>query len=171
MRDLPVPGDFQAFLDLFKGESDRAVVVLGGAYLDARLEETLRTWLADDVDLDQHFRAPSGVLSSYGAKYNVAHALGALPDDLRETIKHVGAIRNHFAHHVLDAKWDHPLVQKHMDALRRAWMRPPNFDRDIYLFTILGLSGFLKACEQDSMRQMKAARAKAMELQTRERGQ
>jgi len=166
MPAIPGRDDFNEFLNLFRGESDRAAVVLGGAYLDACLEDTLRTWLADDVDVDEHFEPPNGVLSSYGAKYQLAHALGSLEDPLRADFKHIGAIRNHFAHHVLDATWANPKVQKHLRALRAStpsdWY--PGSDRDFFLIMVSVLSGLLRSCEKEPKRKaVMRAKVRALE--------
>ncbi len=155
-KKIPGRDDLREFLALFDGESDRAAVVLGGAYLDACLEETLRTWLSKDVD--EHFEPPRGFLASYGAKYLLAHALGAIDADDRKKLQHIGSIRNHFAHHVLDARWNDPGIQKHMRALRQGYGAARRFgfgDRDIYLMEVATLDRRLRDCEKENLHRMR----------------
>jgi hypothetical protein len=146
MVRIPDGDDQLAFLALFKGESGRAAAVLGGAYLDARLEETLRTWLEQDVD--ELFK-PGGALWNSRARVQVARALGAITKGYVPLFRALGDIRNHFAHHVLDATWDHPKVKRSMGTVRQITSLQDGFtDRDTYVVAVGALSAQLRGCEK-----------------------
>jgi hypothetical protein len=139
MKKLP-RGVFNLF-DLFEDESDRAAVVLAGAYVDTLLEELLRSWL--DPDSHHHLKPPNGFLSSFGSRVNVAHAIGAVPKPVRDRLKAVAGIRNHFAHNVMHAEWTHPDVQKQLGKLA-APQAAFSTDRGRFLSNVTTLSLVLR---------------------------
>jgi hypothetical protein len=110
------PHDPGQFWKLFDNETDRAAAVLGGSYLEAVLEQVIRSWMPPDHDnVVNGFFDHHGFLGTIGATKNMAFALGLVDGKEREDIQHIANIRNFFAHHVLDANtFDHEDVRKEL---------------------------------------------------------
>ena len=98
-RDARV-GDFFAALGL---ESDRGVVMLGGAILDELFDALLRSKMLADEDVLK--RAVQNLLSIYGplgsffAKIQMAYAIGCIKRQTFDDLSIIRDLRNHFAHH------------------------------------------------------------------------
>jgi DNA-binding MltR family transcriptional regulator len=88
---------YDAFAKEFETESDRAAAILAGAYLDARLSETLQEFLVDDPETLQ-LLSENGPLGTFGARSHLAFSLGFLRLSSRKDLKLIGRIRNRFAH-------------------------------------------------------------------------
>lgn len=117
-KKVRLPPDSLGYFDMFEKESDRAAAVLAASYLEAVLEEVLRTWLPPNPAVVDAFFDPlqSGFLSTLSAKKNMAYALGLVSTADRKDLQVVANVRNFFAHHVLDAdSLDSQLVK---DSLR-----------------------------------------------------
>lgn len=88
---------FNAFLDEFQRESDRAAAVLSAAYLDAKLADLLKAAFAVDskgpelLDVNQP-------LGSFGPRTTLAEAVGLITHEERQDLELVRRIRNDFAH-------------------------------------------------------------------------
>jgi hypothetical protein len=105
-----------AFWKLFEDETDRAAAVLGGSYLDAILEQVLRSWMPPNAEktVDAFFE-PHGFLGTFGARKNMAFALGIVDTEARDDIQRIANIRNFFAHHVLEAdSFDNEAVRQEL---------------------------------------------------------
>jgi DNA-binding MltR family transcriptional regulator len=86
------------FLHEFQKETDRAAAVLGGAYLESRLEELLRSKFVGPSKLVDDLLRRQGALSSFSAKISIAYAVGLISKQAAEDLHVVRDIRNHFAH-------------------------------------------------------------------------
>lgn len=96
---------------LTDGPNDRETVLIGGSLVDTTLEHMLLSWLLPDQAVEQFFNPlGSGFLSTFGAKKNLAFALALITDDERRDLERVASVRNVFAHHLLDAAFEHPKV-------------------------------------------------------------
>ncbi len=116
---LPKDDEWVALVDqIMKGTDDRAVVVLAGSLIDAVLEQLLISWLLPDDAVTQYFDPPHGFLSTSGATTNLAFALALVSHEERDDLKQVAKVRNVFAHHLLDATFEHPDVVKHLKGLK-----------------------------------------------------
>jgi hypothetical protein len=133
---------------MFRGETHRAVAVLGGAYLEALLDRVLRSCLIVDANVERLF-------ANANQKVQLAFALGLLTPQQRTNILKLQKVRNHFGHHVLDATdFDHPDVIKDLDTISvaRTWRNPHTWRddgkvygrRDIYLMSVLLMAEELK---------------------------
>lgn len=80
----------------FRGESDRVVAIVGGAYLDTLLESLLQSVFREQDEED--LLGTSGPLGSNGPRYKLAYCLGLIREHQRDDLATVGKIRNKFAH-------------------------------------------------------------------------
>jgi hypothetical protein len=102
--------DWDAWLEeLQKVEDDRAVAILGAAFLDAWLEESLRSFFVDDEEevnalLDR-------ALGNFGARIGASFSLGLVsPADLAD-LRIIQGIRNDFAHMMQGLSFEDPDVK------------------------------------------------------------
>jgi len=90
--------EFSEFLNEFNKESDKGAVLAAGAYLDERLLEMLRTFLADvkeTEDLLFGFNAPLGTFS---ARIKASYSLGLIEKNEFDELQIIRKIRNEFSH-------------------------------------------------------------------------
>jgi hypothetical protein len=110
---LPGSRDFTEFWDELTKQTDRGVGVLGGAFVDWRVTEAVRsrlpiagkpatTLLGKDGD--------EGILD-YSTKCLLAHALGLIGDVGLSDLKHIGTIRNRFAHRIAIQSFEHETIR------------------------------------------------------------
>jgi DNA-binding MltR family transcriptional regulator len=93
-------------------ESDRAVAVLAPAYLDAILEELLRSVFIPGKNADNLLSANSNSpLGTFSSRIDVAHALGLTKDDAWHDLHLLRATRNDFAHAVNAHSFDYQPVR------------------------------------------------------------
>jgi DNA-binding MltR family transcriptional regulator len=96
---LQVGGEIIAAMDEeFHDAADRVLAIVGGSYLDSLLEQILRAIFVEDKNEVDNLLAPTGVLGSNGARYQVAYCLGLLDKHQRDDLKVIAKIRNAFAH-------------------------------------------------------------------------
>jgi hypothetical protein len=88
----------------FKGESDRAAVILGAAKLDLVLRELLvRKFLPSPSGQDELFDTDKPI-STFSARINVAYRLGLIDRQFARMLHLVRRIRNDFAHEAVGAE-------------------------------------------------------------------
>ncbi|GEJ56944.1 hypothetical protein [Anaeromyxobacter diazotrophicus] len=93
---VKLPEKETEFIELFRAETDRAAGVLAVSYLEAKLDQTLRTWFLDCSEMNR-------VLGSFSAKVDLAFGMGLLKKHHAADLRSLGEIRNRFAHHVLES--------------------------------------------------------------------
>lgn len=93
--------DLDSFSARLHAESDRACAVLGGALLDAKLEELFKRRLSC---FHKELLQSMGPLGSFAARTRLARALNWINDDAQFDLDTVRRIRNDFAH-----SFDHTL--------------------------------------------------------------
>jgi len=88
------------FAKLFDYEeaSDRAVAIVGPAFLDTLLTEMLINFLVDDDKEVRRLMQPEGPLGTFGAKVSACYCLGLIGETIKADLRIVAKIRNRFAH-------------------------------------------------------------------------
>ncbi|MEB3121109.1 MAG: hypothetical protein VKL41_07780 [Snowella sp.] len=88
------------FSKLFKYEekNDRAIAIVGAAFLDTLLEHILVNFLADDEKEVKKMLKYDQPLGTYGNRITMAYCLGLIGKIIRDDLRLVGRIRNRFAH-------------------------------------------------------------------------
>src|SRR2546422_8611501 len=89
---------FAKFVDEFKGESDRAAVILGAAKLDATLGQILDRHLRPSLSSSDELLDGDSPLSTFSARIAVCYRLGLISSEFAKTLHQVRKIRNSFAH-------------------------------------------------------------------------
>ena len=116
------------FARLFRDESnDRAMVIVGGAFLEVQLEHIMLAFLVDDEKEVAKLTARDKQLGTYGGRTSALYCLGLIGPVVRDDLRLVGKIRNRFAHN-LYASFDDQAIQSWCDQLkwhRIAYMTPP----------------------------------------------
>jgi hypothetical protein len=87
--------DVTAFMDRMSSESERASAVLGGALVDAKLQDLFRRKLRCFQD---ELLEGMGPISTFSARIRLARALDWISEDARMDLDTIRKIRNDFAH-------------------------------------------------------------------------
>ncbi|MBC7820656.1 MAG: hypothetical protein IAG10_27540 [Planctomycetaceae bacterium] len=117
--------------------SDRAVAIVGPAYLDHLLSDILIEFMVDDGKEVAKLLQPEGPLGTYGSRVSACYCLGLIGGIVKADLKLVSKIRNHFAHDVR-AAFSAPKVSQWCRLLRwhkELLMREPPLDatdRDLF---------------------------------------
>jgi DNA-binding MltR family transcriptional regulator len=102
---------YNDFVGKFHDETDRAAAVLAGGYLDAFLEQALRSTLEPGAYTEQLFEG-DGSLRSFSSKISMLYALGIASESSCRDMDLIRKTRNHFAHHIWEAAFDAPPVSQ-----------------------------------------------------------
>jgi hypothetical protein len=78
--------------------SDRAVAIVGPAFLDTLLSEMLVNFLVDEEKEVQKLMQPEGPIGAFGAKISTCYCLGLIGETIKSDLRIVAKIRNRFAH-------------------------------------------------------------------------
>jgi DNA-binding MltR family transcriptional regulator len=81
--------------------SDRAVAIVGPAFLDTLLTEMLVNFLVDDKNEVHRLMQSEGPLGTFGAKVSACYCLGLIGETIKADLRIVAKIRNRFAHDLL----------------------------------------------------------------------
>ena len=95
--------DFLEFVKEFKGESDRAAVVLGASKLDQLLGMVLEKYLLPCPNSTDDLFSHNGPLGTFSSKIDLAYRLGLIDSTFCRSIHMMRKIRNSFAHEVYGA--------------------------------------------------------------------
>ncbi|MES2243295.1 MAG: MltR family transcriptional regulator [Pseudomonadota bacterium] len=103
--------DWNRMIDSFHKESDRGAAVLVGGFVENYLGVYLQSLVVDAKVADDLFQAV-GPLSSFSQRIAVARAFGFISKNDYDDLNLIRRIRNHFAHHPLEASFsESPVVQ------------------------------------------------------------
>jgi hypothetical protein len=78
--------------------SDRAVAIVGPAFLDNLLTEMLISFLVDDSTEVARLMQPEGPLGTFGSKVSACYCLGLIGETVKSDLRLVAKVRNRFAH-------------------------------------------------------------------------
>lgn len=134
-RYFRLRASFFEFVRLFDYDeaSDRAVAIVGPAFLDSLLYEILVSFLVDDEN--EVTKLLNGGLGTFGNRITTCYCLGLIGDTVKTDLRLVGKIRNRFAHEV-GASFSDPQISSWCRALK--WHRellptPPDAtDRELF---------------------------------------
>ena len=92
-RHFDLEDAMREFARLFRDDTnDRAMVIVGAAFIDTQLEHVIANFLVDDD------KEVSALLATYSGKTRLAYCLGLVGPVILEDLRLIGKIRNTFAH-------------------------------------------------------------------------
>ena len=149
-RYLQLNDALSKFHDLFiydEGD-DRAIVLIGGSYLDIVLEHILLAFFPEidkEVIRLVQYDQPLG---SFGNKVRMAYCLGLIEKIVKDDLKLIGKIRNRFTHDLYASFEDQDIISwcKELKWHKMSMMTIPPEDatiRDIYQVGVNTLITFL----------------------------
>jgi hypothetical protein len=94
---------FQKFFNEFKGETDRAAVILGAANLDSLFFHILKKLFVPVTGNVDDLLEGEAALSSFSSKIHLVYRLGLIDNHLSRALHLIRKIRNAFAHEVSSA--------------------------------------------------------------------
>lgn len=109
--------DYQSMVEHFHSETDRAAAVLAGSFLEHYLAVALKAVLKHDDETEQMF-GPFGPLSTFAQRISIAWAIGLIDEASRDEMRGIKDIRNHFAHHPLEANFEDTEIKASFRKLR-----------------------------------------------------
>jgi DNA-binding MltR family transcriptional regulator len=125
------------FSRLFKHEetNDRALVIVGAAFLDTLLEHILINFLVDDPKEVAELMRHDQPLGTYGSRIRSAYCFGLIGKTIRDDLRLVGKVRNRFAHD-LYASFEDQQIRSWCAGLKwhRTYVEPPPgvSERDLF---------------------------------------
>lgn len=126
----------------FRNESDRGAAIVGAAYLDVLLEIMIRERLKKDGPIVDRLFETNGSLGSFGARADIAFAMGLFSELVHRDLTHIRKIRNYFAHNLDTATFDDDKVRSHCidlstnARLQEAGQPPEDKPRDMFLMCL-----------------------------------
>jgi mannitol operon repressor len=111
--------DIQGLLEELRGESDRAVAIIGAALLDEWLKQLIAGFLVDDLGkVDSLPRGPLAPLGSFASRRSASYCVGLITGDEYHDLEIVRRIRNIFAHEFYGLSFSDAKVKDICAALR-----------------------------------------------------
>ena len=113
---------FFEFARLFDyGEpNDRAIAIVGAAFLDRLLAEMLANYFVDDDKESGKLLAADGPLGQFGTRTTACYCLGLIGKTVKADLRLVAKVRNRFAHEIR-IDFSDPRIKGWCEAL--AWHR------------------------------------------------
>jgi DNA-binding MltR family transcriptional regulator len=100
LRYFELRDTFSEFARLFDYDeaNDRAIAIVGPAFLDHLLTEILTSFFVDDEKETSKLLQPEGPLGTFGAKITICYSLGLIGKIIKSDLRLIAKIRNRFAH-------------------------------------------------------------------------
>lgn len=96
--------NYQETVKAFHSETDRAAAVLAGSFVECFLAKYMRSAMVPEAK-DELF-GNNGPFATYSQRVQAAHAFGMISTSAKRDLELIGKIRNHFAHHPLNAAFN-----------------------------------------------------------------
>ena len=84
----------------YQEASDRAIAIVGPAYLDTLLSDILTEFMVENSKEVSKLLQPEGPLGTYGSRIAACYCLGLVGSTVIADLRCVGKIRNKFAHDI-----------------------------------------------------------------------
>lgn len=102
--------DTDKFFEILNEKSDFAVILVAAAYLDAAVAGLLEKAFCDEDIAQKLLESSGGALSSFGARVDLAYAIGLVRPLIREDLLTIAKIRNRCAHNHLRLSFEDPVI-------------------------------------------------------------
>jgi len=121
-----IQSEVKTFLTSLVAESERSVVVLGGARLDTALEKALKRVLRPHPGGNDNLFDPDRPLGTFAAKIALSYRLGLIDEGFEHALQMVRRIRNGFAHSIESDSLLRPQNKSRVDEILRVVRNDPN---------------------------------------------
>jgi len=143
LADLPTP-HHTAVMDEIESakQTDRGVAIVGAAYVDLVLRESITIRLLPEPDILECLFENRGPLQDFGARIQVGFALGIYQRPAYGDLRTIKDIRNAFAHSAEAMDFEHPDVARmcanffFAERIQLSGQLPPVTPRERYVRTI-----------------------------------
>jgi DNA-binding MltR family transcriptional regulator len=108
-------------------KNDRAIAIVGAAFLDTLLEHILFSFLADDDKNVQQIVGFDKALGTFSSRIKMVYGLGLIYEPVRNDLEQVRKIRNKFAH-TLDVSFEDQQIKdwcQNLEWHRKAYVANP----------------------------------------------
>lgn len=123
------------------GESDRALAIIAGAYLDHLLESLICEVLKLNEATEKFlFKGANAGLGTFSSKIDMTYKLGLLSKDAKNDLHHIREVRNAFAHDFIGVTFKNEEVVKLCNKLKTAKVGgTPSTTRELYKKAVVRL--------------------------------
>lgn len=108
---------FITLVEEMNGESDRAVAIVGAAWVEEALSGAVTSFLHTHGKSQERLFSGNAPLSTFSAKIDLARLLGIITDSIWSDLHSIRDIRNIFAHHIAH-KTDHTKLTFGTDSIK-----------------------------------------------------
>jgi len=101
-RDSPEEANkrLMALIEEMSGESDRAVAIVGAAWVEEALTDSILSFLQPHDESHKRLFSSNAPLGSFSSKIDLSRVLGILSDIIWADLHRIRKIRNEFAHRI-----------------------------------------------------------------------
>jgi hypothetical protein len=89
-----------ALVEEMSGESDRAVAIVGAAWVEEALSDSIASFLQPHDDSHRRLFKGNAPLGTFSSKIDLSRVLGIVSDIIWADLHRIRDIRNEFAHHI-----------------------------------------------------------------------
>ena len=116
--------NYQETVQAFHSETDRAAAVLAGSFVECFLAKYMRSVMV--AEAKNELFDNNGPFATYSQRVQASHAFGIISTSEKRDLELIGKIRNHFAHHPLNAAFNEAPVVDWCNCLSTATVFPGN---------------------------------------------
>ncbi|WP_449258262.1 MltR family transcriptional regulator [Chlorobium limicola] len=110
-NDLEQLVEFSKLFD-YEHDNERDIVIVGCAFIEELIKETLReSLIQDDEEITKLISESTGSLPGLIQRARLLYLLGVIPKLVFEDLKYIAKIRNHFAHNMQASFSDNKVAQ------------------------------------------------------------
>ncbi len=116
--------EMMRFMQTLQDEPDRGCVLVGAAFLDDVLKSLLELHFVNDRPVTAKLLRQDGVVGTFGARIELAYALGLVSSAVHDDLNIIRKIRNVCAHRHHPASFHTPEIRDRCEALgvyRMVW--------------------------------------------------
>lgn len=101
-RDNPEEANkrLMALVEEMSGESDRAVAIVGAAWIEEALSDSITSFLQAHEESHKRLFRGGAPLATFSSKIDLSRLLGIVSDTIWADLHRIRDIRNEFAHHI-----------------------------------------------------------------------
>lgn len=114
--EFPDLSEFEKYLSMMNGESDRGCVLIAAANIDELLRKTLKAFMVDEKFVEDNLIGEARALGTFSSRNLACRALGIINKEEFHDIDKIRRIRNEFAHEI-DASFDDDVIAVYCDSL------------------------------------------------------